>query len=66
MLTLKAITSQVPVVVTERGQAHDGVVWVVQPENFQSLIEHVNKYGGPSFWDIREASQQERQEHAHV
>ena len=45
--------------------AHDGTViaeshrprftWTVQPEDFPTLIERVNAYGGPDFWTITPA-----------
>lgn len=31
--------------------------WIVQPENFDSLIEHVNAHGGPDFYRIEEVRQ---------
>ena len=47
------------------GIAHDGPVvaeshnprftWTVQPEDFPTLIERVNTYGGPDFWTITPA-----------
>ena len=26
--------------------------WIVQPDDFHSLVEHVNRHGGPAFWEI--------------
>ena len=47
------------------GISHDGPVvaeshsprftWLVQPEDFPTLIERVNTYGGPDFWTITPA-----------
>lgn len=52
MATLQAINHDGPVIARH---GKDGVVWTVQPEDFDSLVEHVNRYGGPTFWSIEPA-----------
>ena len=49
--TLLGINHDGPVCVQGLG-SNAGLDWTVQPEDFGNLIEHVNKYGGPSFFHI--------------
>ena len=51
---LLGINTDRPVRVRELGTRHKGIVWTVQPENFDSLVEFINKYGGPGMWEITE------------
>lgn len=51
-MQLTSINHNGPVLVTELGQGGNGIVWTVHPENFQSLMDQINKYGGPSAWKI--------------
>lgn len=39
----------------EVGTRWGGIDWTVQPENHQSAIDMVNRYGGPDAWDITPA-----------
>lgn len=55
MAQLQAITHNGPVTVRELGTGRSGIVWTVQPENFPSLIEMINKHGGPGAWKITPA-----------
>jgi len=44
-----------PLRFAERGKAHGGIVWVIQPgdpEALQRAIDMVNTYGGPNAWSI--------------
>lgn len=52
MATLLRIDSDTPVLVKELGKSHGGIVWTVQPENFQSVVDMINTYGGPECWSI--------------
>lgn len=49
---LLGITHTGPVRVTELGTGGTGIVWEVAPENFPSLIDMINRYGGVSHWRI--------------
>lgn len=53
--TLQSINCDGPVVVRELGRKHEGIVWTVQPENFDKLIEMINNHGGPDMWSITPA-----------
>lgn len=50
--TLQSINHNGAVIARQVGLNNEGVVWTVQPENFDSLIAHINKFGGPAFWSI--------------
>lgn len=52
MATLSAINHNGPVRVRELGKAGKGIDWTVQPENFASVVDMINTYGGPSAWSI--------------
>lgn len=41
-----------PIRMTRVGKAHQGLVWEVQPENFDTVIEMINTFGGPDAWRI--------------
>lgn len=56
MPTLLAITHNGPVRVREVGTGHQGIDWIVQPENFDSVIDMINQYGGPDAWTITPAA----------
>lgn len=49
---LTEINHNGPVEVRELGKAGQGIVWTVQPENFESVIEMINANGGPSAWKV--------------
>lgn len=52
--TLLEINSTVPVRVRQLGAGHDGIVWTVEPENFDNVVNMINSHGGPDFWEITE------------
>lgn len=52
MVKLTAIHSEGPVKARELGKGFGGVLWIVQPKDFDTLIEHINKHGGPTFWEV--------------
>ena len=49
-----AINYDGPVIVRQRGQGNQGIVWTVQPEDFSSLIEMINRDGVHN-WTIEAA-----------
>ena len=52
-MVLQSINHDGPVVVRELGKAHKGLVWTVQPQDFDSVVEMINQFGGPAFWSIK-------------
>lgn len=54
---LLGINSDEPVLVVEHGLAYDGIIWVVQPEDFDNVVEMVNKFGSPNIWRITKLSE---------
>ena len=38
--------------VRELGKAGKGIVWTVQPEDFDNTVSMINNNGGPSVWEI--------------
>lgn len=55
--TLLGINSDEPVMLTQFGPDPDEFMWIVQPEDFDNLVAHVNKYGGPGMWNITPVSE---------
>lgn len=49
---LQSIDHDGPVYLRELGKSWNGINWVVQPENFPTLIEMINTHGGPDCWTI--------------
>ena len=52
---LLSVNHDGPLRFREVGKAHQGIDWIVQPENHQAAIDMVNQYGGPNAWDITPA-----------
>ena len=50
--TLLGIAHDGPVRAREVGQSGEGVDWIVQPEDLDALVAHINAYGGPAAWDL--------------
>ena len=50
---LESINHNGPVVVTELGTGHNGIVWTVSPENFDKVVEMINNHGGPACWSVK-------------
>lgn len=50
--TLLGIGHDGPVRVQKLGERHQGMVWIVQPENHQNVIDMINEFGGPAMWKI--------------
>lgn len=55
--TLLSLTPNEPVLVTEVGTGHSGLLWIVAPEDFGTLTDFVNTYGGPAFYRITPLSE---------
>ncbi|QPK40195.1 hypothetical protein SEA_JINKIES_64 [Arthrobacter phage Jinkies] len=49
---LNSINHTGPVEVRELGKAGQGIVWTVQPENFESVVKMINANGGPAAWRV--------------
>lgn len=49
---LTSLNSDGPVVLRERGKRGQGLVWTVQPEHHQNLVDFINTHGGPEFWSV--------------
>lgn len=49
---LTAINHDGPIRLKRLGEGNDGLVWTVQPENFETVVRMVNEYGGPACWEI--------------
>ena len=49
-------TGDRPIRIAQLGTTHSGVVWVVQPgdEATSRTVDMINKYGGPSAWNVSE------------
>ena len=56
---LAEITGDEPIVATELGKGFGGVMWIVEPESFPALVDHINRYGGPNAWSLRPATEME-------
>ena len=52
---LTSINHNGPVIVRQLGTGNTGIVWTVQPENFQTTIEMINANGGPACWSVTAA-----------
>lgn len=50
--TLLGVNHDGPIRVSKLGEGHQGLVWTVQPENHQNVIDMINDFGGPDMWEI--------------
>lgn len=50
--TLVSIKHNGPIEVRELGKGGKGIVWTVNPENFESVVSMINANGGSGAWKV--------------
>lgn len=62
MVALLGINHDGPILMEQVGHGHQGITWIVAPENHAAAIDTVNKYGGTHAWRITPLTHAEAEE----
>lgn len=57
--TLLSINHDGPILMREIGRGHEGLEWIVDPENHAAAIDTINMHGLAGMWEILPLTEEE-------